>query len=80
MSKGRCSTPGCEKLAQLVGKCIEHGDVPRILDAGHMTHREIAEVLGVTTSAVWLIERRALMKVRREFKRRGLALADFFDN
>lgn len=44
MAGSRCHEPGCVKNAQLVGMCIEHGDVPRVLEPceGYMTHGEIA--------------------------------------
>lgn len=81
MAGAKCHEPGCPKNAQLVGMCIEHGDVPRVLEPreGYMTHGEIAVVLGVSSSAVWQIERRALWKLRRECKRRGITLADFME-
>ena len=75
-----CSESWCKKWPQFGGKCIEHAKVPHILDEGHMTHKEIAEVMGITRSAVWQIERRALLKLRRECKRRGINLVDFLDN
>ena len=45
----------------------------------HMSRQEVGDELGLSQQVVWHIERRALEKMRREFKQRGLSLEDLVE-
>ena len=43
------------------------------------TYQEIADEIGVTHQAVWEIEKRALMKLRKIFINRGILREHYYD-
>lgn len=42
-----------------------------------MTQKEVAEVFGVTRNYIQQVEKRAMEKVRKEMKKRGLKIEDY---
>ena len=50
------------------------------LDGHGLTHKQVAEHLGITSQRVQQIEAKALRKLRREFARRGLRLEDLTES
>ncbi len=60
---------------------MNSGEVANISDhkGYHMSRQEVGEELGISQQVVWHIERRALEKMRREFKQRGMRLEDLVE-
>jgi DNA-directed RNA polymerase specialized sigma subunit len=50
---------------------MQHGMKEELEESG-LNQREVAEILGVSRSAIQKTEERALMKLRKELKRRKL--------
>jgi DNA-directed RNA polymerase specialized sigma subunit len=50
---------------------MQHGMKEELEESG-LNQREVAEILGVSRSAIQKTEERALMKLRRELKKRKL--------
>ncbi len=79
---GPCKYPGCERYSQDWGLCRTHaresGLFAESFDRSDrfMTRQEIADELGITNQAVWQIEQRALVKLRRQMRIRGLKFED----
>ena len=55
----------------------ETGDAEK--DLYEMTQEEIAEILGVTKSAIVQLEKKALAKITAKLIERGYKLEDFFE-
>ena len=53
-------------------------DVPELIAGRYAvcSYEEVAAAFGLTPQGVYQIEQRALFKLRREFKRRGIASLD----